>query len=108
MATALDVGGLARVLASLVNASLLDQSTDYVSVRFIQHPNNVGDRQAMICEKITDSQLAFGGRVERRGRIGKDLVSHLEAFSLRTFGLFGHYCLLGFLGFCLLKLANRH
>jgi hypothetical protein len=65
MATALDAGALARVLASFMNVSLLDQNTHYVSVRFIQDPNNVGDRQVMICEKITDGHLAFGGRVKR-------------------------------------------
>ena len=99
MATALDAGGLPRVFASLMNVSLLDQNTDYVSVRFIQHPNNVGNRQVMICEKITDSHLAFGDRVKRGGRMREDLVGHLEAFSLKMFRLCGHRFLLGFPGF---------
>jgi len=96
MATALDAGGLPRVFASLKNVSLLDQNSDYVSVRFIQHPNNVGNRQVMICEKITDGHVAFGDRVKRGGRMGEDLVGHLEAFSLKMFRLCGHRFLLGF------------
>ena len=99
MATALNAGGLPRVFASLMNVSLLDQNTDYVSVRFIQHSNNVGNRQVMICEEITDGHLAFGNRVRRGGRIGEDFVGHLEAFSLNMFRLCGHRFLLGFPGF---------
>jgi len=83
MATALHAGGLARVLASLKNISLLDQNIDDVSVRFIQHPDNVGDRQVMIREKIADRHLAFGDRVKRGGGVGEDFVSHLEAVSLK-------------------------
>ena len=90
-----------------MNVSLLDQNADYMAVRFIQDPNNVEDRQLMIYEKITDGYLAFCNRIKRQGRIGEDLVSHFEAFSL-TLRLYGHRCLLESPGFCVLKHANRH
>ena len=63
-ATAHYFGGLAGMLASLVNVSLLNQNTDYVAVCFVQHPNNIRDGQFVIREEITNGNLALGDLVK--------------------------------------------
>ena len=63
-ATAHYFGGLAGMLASLENVSLLNQNTDNVAVCFIQHPNNIGDGQFVIREEIADGHLPLGDFVK--------------------------------------------
>lgn len=53
------------MLASLVNVPLPDQDGDYVSVGFIQHPNNVRDGQFVIHEQVANRHLALGILVMR-------------------------------------------
>ena len=45
--------------ASLLNVSLLNENTDHVCVRFVQHPHNVRDGKFVIGEEITDRDLSL-------------------------------------------------
>ena len=54
-------------MASVVDDATVEEHVDDVPVIFIQHTNDVGDRQLMVDEQIADRYLSLGLRVQAGG-----------------------------------------
>jgi hypothetical protein len=54
-------------LASVVDDTTVQEHVDDVLVIFIQHADDLGDRQLVVDEQIADRYLSLGFRVQSRG-----------------------------------------